>query len=237
MICRDAAFVAERRRRFLVVFGLAFGVGPQRRQPRAGAFQRFELGGQALCQLRQLGRRAVVLARQILNAAQALFDLVETLRIDIERIHVVAQRVDRLLGLDTRTGDQLQHRREAVVDLGEVADQALCAAQLIHGRAFLGLVERGERALTVADQAFGAGQAAMLGFEGLEFVRAEIESVEFVHLITQQVDTHVARVVDLLDARDFFTRCPQCVGGLGDRGERVGVFAVLVEQGALGAAT
>lgn len=166
----------------------AFGVG-EIGFPRLGLrrFERAEIGGRVergklraarrMLFVQRVGRQPELAGGRV-QRVETRFDLREPLRVEVDALRVVRQRVDGFLQLDL---GRLQ-RRERVAERGVVVGQA---AQLRHDRAELrehrvvGLGQRVERAAHAFDQVRRMRQALVFVADFVPFAGLRRELVEF----------------------------------------------------------
>ena len=169
---------------------------------------------------------------------QARIDLAQPLRIELDPVEVVVERVHRFLQLDAGRLHAVEHALQAGVDVDQLAQLGVQRRQLRQDRV-VRFGDRRQRFLRAFEQAGGVRQAAVLVADVGPFARLDGQLVQFADLPLEPLalDQHVLGVVLELFALAH-QRAPLLVGGRDlvrqRRGAGVLEAGLVVEQRALG---
>ena len=174
-----------------------------------------------------------MLARKIVDRAQALFDAGQAFRIEIEAIEQAPQRIRSFARLRLRARGEAFRFGKALVQRQQAAQAGQRGRELVVD-AGLAAVEQLLGAEALVEQAAGIRELLVLGVERRQLVLAERERIELLQLVAQvfelgriaalRRDEAFALAVDALD----LARCGR------DGVEQCAVVRVVVEQPALG---
>ena len=221
--------------------GLAPGLGGagdlavQLFQALAGAAQGVQLGGDAVAVRGQLGRGGAVLARQVVDPAQAALQLLVAGRVQVQVVADPAQLGQRLLDLHRGALQQLVHLEQARLVRGGAGQAVAHLLQPLRQRRAVLAAEPGQGLVAGGDQAGGVGLAAVGGVQRLQRGRVQFLALQLGQLVLQPGDA-VGHVAPGLQP---FALGQQRLPGRGGRahGRALGLVAgVGVEQGQLAGA-
>ena len=160
----------------------------QRRTPRIAVFQGVQLLAQGAHQgVKRIGLH-MVLARQLVQFGQALFDLRQALGIQLQGIQLPLRIGRRLLRLNACTVDQLGNAGVARIQPLQAGRQLGRRVECTRHRLLAVPVQQLAQALGVLDQPVGIGQLAVLGIELLDLGVLRRDALEFIELEAQELD-------------------------------------------------
>ncbi|MCY1426520.1 hypothetical protein D9M71_423420 [compost metagenome] len=217
-----------------VVAGIGFQLLAQALDGAVVGVQRLQLLTQLFLQGAQLSRLDAVLARQTVDAVQALLDLLLALWVGLEVVDEAVETAHRLLDLDLCAGQQA----DGLVEGGRLA---AASAQAVDAAA-----QGGEHVAAVAfaaqleylaagvEQGAGVAQGLVLLFQFVQLAGAEGQVVQFLELVAEQLLAGALLVAVLRQALQLAAGLPPALGGQLHLAGQLAGAGIGVEQAAVG---
>ena len=139
-----------------------------------------------------------MLTRQGYLARDALLELEQTIRVEIQTVVIVTQFVAGFAELNSRLFKHIQHARELAVHTDELGHQLPGSVELALQVGFFAICEHRQRVLTGGQQLAAVGQTFVLFIDLFELTRLWIELIQLFQLILQQVGAGCAFLALLL---------------------------------------
>ena len=181
-------------------------------QALVGTAQLLHFGLHGVAVLAQPFHRHAVLAREVMQAAQAAFDVLELLRVGIQVVMDAVEQGQRFVQLDGGAVEQGIDVPEPAVVFGHAGQVMACLLQQLQDRDLVVAIEAADRHVAGADQRAGMGLAAVAAAQGGDRGRVQILALELAELVFQVADpvAHVALARERLGFID--QRLPACRG-------------------------